>query len=96
MSYAFLTSLTNATNLIEGLAGSWLYWWFSQPGMKPFLNAFQNSLLDIAGIADQRTLILQLFVYISLFFNLLSVPFIYLLKRALERHNIEISDLKES
>ena len=93
MSYAFLTSLTNATNLIEGLAGSGLYWWFTQPGMKPVLDAFQKSLFDIAGVADQRTLILQLFVYISLFFTLLSVPFIYLLKGALERHQIEISNL---
>lgn len=96
MSYAFLTSLTNATNLIEGLVGSGLYWWFTQPEMKPVLDAFQNSWLDIAGVANQRTLILQLFVYISLGFTLLSVPFIHLLRRALERHHIEIGDLQGS
>ena len=95
MSYAFLTSLTNATNLIEGLAGSALYWWFTQPGMLPVLNRFQNSWFDIAGVNDQRTLILQIFVYISLLFTLLTIPFVYLLKRALERHHIEIGDLKD-
>jgi MFS family permease len=94
MSYAFLTSLTNATNLIEGLAGSGLYWWFTQPEMRPVLHAFQNSWFDIAGIQDQRTLILQLFVYIGLLFTLLTIPFIHLLKRALKRHQIEIGDLK--
>ena len=93
MSYAFLTSLTNATNLIEGMAGGGFYWLFTRPAMKPFLDAFHHSWLDIAGVANQRTIILQLFIYIGLAFTLLSVPFIHMLRLAFRRHQIEIADL---
>ena len=44
------------------------------------LDAFQASFLNIAQTADQRTLILELFVYISLLFTLLTIPFLVLLK----------------
>jgi hypothetical protein len=44
----------------------------------------------VAGVTDQRTLILQMFVYIGLFFTLLTVPFIRLLKRELDRQGVEV------
>ena len=47
--------------------------------------------LNIAHTADERTLILQMFVYISLFFTLLTIPFIELLRRELERRNVDIN-----
>lgn len=90
MGYAFLMSLSNVTTLFEGVAGAGLFQLFSQPGMQWLLAAFQGSWMDIAGVPDIRTVILQLFVYISLTFTLLTIPFIILLKRELERQNIKI------
>jgi hypothetical protein len=52
---------------------------------------FEGSLLDIAQTADERTLILGIFVYISLLFTLLTIPFRYMLKRELERCGIAIN-----
>jgi hypothetical protein len=52
---------------------------------------FENTFLNIAHTGDERTLILQIFVYISLFFTLLTIPFIELLRRELERRNVRIN-----
>jgi hypothetical protein len=90
MSYAFLMSLSNVTTLFEGVVGAGLFQLFSQPGMQWILAAFHDSWLDIAGVPDIRTLILQLFVYISMTFTLLTIPFILLLKREIERQGIDI------
>jgi hypothetical protein len=90
MGYAFLTALSNATNMLEGLAGAGLYWLFSRPWMAWLVSAFQGSALDLAGADDERTLILQIFVYVSLLFTLLAIPFLELLKRELTRRDITI------
>jgi hypothetical protein len=90
MSYAFLMSLSNVTNTFEGLVGSALYWMFTRTWMSWLLAAFQQSPFDIAGVPDTRTLILQMFVYISLLFTLLVVPVVLALQRALARRGIEI------
>jgi MFS family permease len=90
MGFAFLTALSNATNLVEGLAGAGLYWLLSQPWMAWLVAAFRGSALDIAGTADERTLILQIFVYVSLLFTLLTIPFLHMLKRELDRRGVAI------
>ncbi|MEX0806126.1 MAG: hypothetical protein WD688_22820 [Candidatus Binatia bacterium] len=90
MSYAFLMALSNVTNTFEGLVGSALYWLFTQPWMSWLMNLFYRSPFDIAGVADQRILILQLFIYISLFFTLLTIPVVILLKHTLARHGIDV------
>lgn len=90
MGYAFLMAFSNVTTLFEGVVGAGLFKLFSQPGMEWLLTAFHGSGMDIAGVSDSRTLILQLFVYISLTFTLLTIPFIVLLKREIERQNIDI------
>ena len=90
MGYAFLTALSNATNMIEGVIGAGLYYVFSQPWMASLIGAFGGSPLDIAGTTDERTLILEIFVYTSLLFTLLAVPFLVLLKRELARRDITI------
>jgi MFS family permease len=90
MGYAFLTALSNATNMVEGLAGAGLYWLFSQPWMAWLVAAFRGSALDIAGTADERTLILEIFVYVSLLFTLLTIPFLHMLKRELDRRGLVI------
>ncbi|HEX7226366.1 MAG TPA: hypothetical protein VF353_01220 [Candidatus Binatia bacterium] len=95
MSYAFLMALSNVTNTFEGLVGSALYWLFTQPWAEWLVNAFHRSPFDIAGSTDQRTIILQLFVYISLFFTLLTIPVVVLLKRTLARNGIEITNEAE-
>jgi hypothetical protein len=96
MSYAFLMALSNVTNTFEGLVGSALYWWFTRPWMSWLLETFYLSPLDIAGVPDKRTLILQLFVYISVFFTLLTLPVVVVLKRALTRHGIQIGNIEPS
>jgi hypothetical protein len=92
MSYAFLMALSNVTNTFEGLVGSALYWLLTRSWMAWLLRGFSQSLLDIAGVSDTRTLILQIFVYISLFFTLLALPVVIVLKRALARRGIEVSN----
>jgi len=52
--------------------------------------AFQRTALDIAGTGHERTLILQMFVYVGLLFTLLTIPFLHLLERELERRDITI------
>jgi hypothetical protein len=94
MSYAFLMALSNVTNTFEGLVGSALYWLFARPWMGWLLDWFHRSPLDIAGVPDARTLILEIFIYISLFFTVLTVPVIFVLKRALERYGIRITNVE--
>jgi hypothetical protein len=94
MSYAFLMALSNVTNTFEGLVGSGLYWLLLRPWMAWLLNAFYQSPFDIAGVADKRTLILQVFVYISLCFTLLALPVVVILKRALTRQRIHITNVE--
>jgi hypothetical protein len=95
MSYAFLMALSNITNTFEGLVGSALYWFFTQPWAAWLVRLFYRSPFDVAGSADQRTIILQLFVYISLFFTLLTIPVVVLLKRTLARNGVEITNEAE-
>ncbi|HWO41421.1 MAG TPA: hypothetical protein VNO43_06415 [Candidatus Eisenbacteria bacterium] len=90
MSYAFLMALSNVTNTFEGLVGSGLFWLFSRSWMSWALESFYRSPFDIASSPNERTLILQLFVYISLFFTLLAVPVVAVLRRALEREGVRI------
>ncbi|WP_200339158.1 hypothetical protein [Rhodovibrio sodomensis] len=90
VSYAFLMSLTNVTNMFEGVVGAGLYDLLTRPWMTWLVSGFQHSLFDIAGTGDTRTAILEIFVYISLVFSLLTIPFILLLKRELTRRGIEI------
>jgi hypothetical protein len=94
MSYAFLMALSNVTNTFEGLVGSALYWLFTRPWMSWLLDAFHQSPFDISAVTDTRTLILQLFVYISLFFTALTIPVLVVLKRALTRQGIRISNVE--
>ncbi|HEX6174571.1 MAG TPA: hypothetical protein VF089_11195, partial [Candidatus Binatia bacterium] len=79
----------------EGLVGSALYWFFTQPWAGWLVDAFHRTPFDIAGSTDQRTIILQLFVYISLVFTLLTIPVVVLLKRTLARNGIEITNEAE-
>jgi hypothetical protein len=88
-------ALSNITNTFEGLVGSGLYWFFTQSWAAWLLQLFYRSPFDIAGTADQRTIILQLFVYISLFFTLLTIPVVVLLKRTLAQNGVEITNEAE-
>ncbi len=91
VSYAFLMSLSNATNMFEGVVGAGLYNLFSQPAFNGLIKTVGNSFLNVANTMDERTIILQMFVYISLFFTLLTIPFIELLRRELARQKIDIN-----
>lgn len=90
VSYALLMSLSNVTDTLEGVVGAGLYNLFSQPGLTGLRETFQASVFNIAKVSDDRTLILQMFVYISLFFTVLTIPFVVLLKRELARQGIRI------
>ena len=90
MGYAFLTALSNVTGMFEGVVGPVLFSVFKQPWMAWLLDAFQSSVLNLAHTTDQRTLILELFVYISLFFTVLTIPFLVLLQRELDRRGIVV------
>jgi len=90
VGYAFLMSISNATNMFEGVVGAGLYKVFRSPSLSALLEGFAASPLNIAATANERTLILELFVYISLFFTLLTIPFIELLRRELDRRGIAI------
>jgi len=83
-------SLANVTDTLEGVVGAGLYKLFTQPGLAWLRGTFQGSVFDIAKVSDDRTLILQMFVYISLFFTVLTIPFIVLLKRDLARQGIRV------
>jgi hypothetical protein len=90
VGYAFLMSLSNATNMFEGVVGAGLYDLFSSPPFSALIRRFEDTPLNIAASGDERTLILQLFVYISLAFTLLTIPFIEMLRRELDRRGAEI------
>jgi hypothetical protein len=47
--------------------------------------------MNVANTGDERTIILQMFVYISLFFTLLTIPFVEMLRRELTRQQIDIN-----
>jgi hypothetical protein len=83
-------ALANVTDMFEGATGALLYQLMSQPAMRWLIEAFHGSPFDIAGVNDERTLILQIFVYISLIFTLLTLPFIALLRREVARRGIPI------
>jgi hypothetical protein len=91
VSYAFLMSLSNATNMFEGVVGAGLYNLFSLPALDWLTTAVGSSFLNVAGSTDERTIILQIFVYISLFFTVLTIPFIELLRGELARQKIDIN-----
>lgn len=94
VGYAFLTALANATNIVEDVIGAGLYGLFSTDAFLGLRTAFMGSVFEFAGAKDARTLILEVFVYISLIFTLLTVPFIELLRREIQRRHIRI-DLAE-
>jgi hypothetical protein len=91
VSYAFLMSLSNATNMFEGVVGAGLYKLFTHPAFDWLVRAFKNTFFNIADTGDERTLILQMFIYIGLFFTLLTIPFLELLRRELVRREITIN-----
>lgn len=90
VSYAFLMALTNATDMLEGAVGAGLYTLLTLPFMDGLLAAFQGSVFNIARAQDERTVILEIFVYISLIFTLLTLPFIALLRREIAHRGIVI------
>jgi len=90
VSYAFLMAFSNVTDTFEGVIGAGLYKLFSHPGLEGLLGAFEASWLNVAGTSDERTLILQIFVYVSLVFTLLTLPFLWLLRSELDRRGIVI------
>jgi MFS family permease len=90
IGYAFLMSLSNATNMLEGVVGAALYKMFSLPVFNQIVSGFEHTLLNIAATGDERTLILEIFVYIGLFFTILTIPFIELLRRELNRRGVTI------
>lgn len=94
VGYAFLTALANATNIVEDVIGAGLFSLFSTDAFSWLLTAYRGSVFEFAGATDARTLILEIFVYISLAFTLLTVPFIEMLRREISRQNIRI-DLAE-
>lgn len=83
-------SLANATDMFEGAIGAGLYKLLTLPVMDGLLAAFHGSPFDIARVTDERTLILELFVYISLAFTALTLPFIALLRREFARRGVTI------
>jgi len=91
MSYAFLMAFINVTGALESSIGAGLYAWFSAESMEWLRGTFESSMLNIATTSDERTLILQMFVYIGLVFTMLTIPFIVLLRRALGRENVQIN-----
>ncbi|MEN8244930.1 MAG: hypothetical protein ABFS43_08520 [Thermodesulfobacteriota bacterium] len=90
VGYAFLTALANTTNIVEDVVGAGLFKLFSSPSFDWLRNTFQGSMLEIAHAMDTRTLILEMFIFISLFFTLLTIPFIELLRRDLKKQGIKI------
>lgn len=90
LGYALLTAFSNATNILEGVVGAGLYKLFSGEGFVWMIEAFQGSFLDIAKTNNPRVLILEIFVYISLVFTLLTVPFVQMLRTELRSKKIAI------
>lgn len=90
IGYAFLTALANTTNIIEDVIGAGLFKLFSGPAFGWLRNAFQGSMFEIANSLSTRTIILEMFIYISLMFTLLTIPFIELLRRDIKKRGIKI------
>jgi hypothetical protein len=90
MAYAFLMSFSNLSNMFEGMVGAGLYGLLASSSFDWIRGAFRASIFEIAGSTDTRTLILEFFVYVSLFFTLLTIPFIELLKREMRRQKIVV------
>lgn len=90
LGYALLTAFSNATNIFEGVVGAGLYRLLSDDSFIWLLDAFHGSVLDFANTPTPRVLILEMFVYISLTFTLLTIPFIRMLKAELRRTGISI------
>lgn len=90
IGYAFLTALANATNIVEDVIGAGLFKLFSSPLFSGLRHVFQTSVFEIANSLNTRTLILEMFIYISLLFTLLTIPFIELLRRDLKKQGIKI------
>jgi MFS family permease len=90
IGYAFLTAIANTTNIVEDVVGAGLFKLFSSSSFYCLLNTFQGSILEVAKSSDTRTLILEMFVFISLFFTLLTIPFIELLRRNMKKGGIKI------
>ena len=90
LGYAFLTALANVTNMLEGTIGAGLYRLFELPVMQGFVTTFAHSPLAIAETMDERTVILQLFVYISFAFTLLAAVFVALLRRHFAARGIRV------
>lgn len=90
VSYAFLMSLSNVTNMFEGAVGAGLYKLLTLPAADWLVAAFHGSIFDVAHVPDERTIILQIFVYISLVFTVLTLPFIVLLRREFARRGLSI------
>jgi hypothetical protein len=85
-----LTEIPILYFMFEGVVGAGLYDLFQSHALSGPIAAFAASPLNIAATEDERTLILQIFVYISLFFTLLTIPFVELLRRELARRGIVI------
>ncbi|MFH1979147.1 MAG: MFS transporter [Patescibacteria group bacterium] len=92
MTYAFLMSVSNATGSFGSLVGGLLYKLFSSENMSWFINLFQKSFLNISNAAPENTqlLILQIFIYVSAIFTLLTIPFLMLLKKEISEKGIKI------
>jgi len=90
LGYALLTAFSNATNILEGVVGAGLYKLFSGENFVWMIDAFQGSFLDIAKAQSPRIAILEIFVYISLAFTLLTLPFIRMLRTELRKNNVVI------
>ena len=90
IGYAILTAIANTTNIVEDVVGAGLFKLFSSTSFDCVRNTFQNSIFEIAKSTDTRTIILEMFVYISLFFSLLTIPFIELLRRNMNKRGIKI------
>ena len=57
----------------------------------PMLISMIGTVMKFMGLRVSMDPILQIFVHISLFFTLPTVPFIDLLRRELERRNVQIN-----
>lgn len=90
MGYAFLMALTNATNLVEGVAGGFFYGLLERPWLQGVVGAFEGSPLNVAGSSDPRTVILQFFIWVKLAFVLIEIPFVALLAREGRRRGLPV------
>lgn len=88
--YAILMSVSNFTNAIEDVVGGGLYKLFTADWMQWFLRGFEVSIFNISRSHDLTVLILQIFVYISAFFTVVTVPFVYWVKKEFAVRKIDV------